>query len=292
MFIQSRIARRNSLLRQTLDTIFVYVQNAFRNPKASFPAPVLVFFRHIYGSAYGARKTNNKRGHPHMKFLISAVFLSLTFCISAFAQTAATTPAADASAPVAEKKAKKPIFRANKEQIKEVQTMLKTKGLYTGEPVGKFDPDTRTAIKAWQKDNGLKQTGTLNRATLEKMGIALTDKQKAIPVDENSYASADEPSTDKPKAVGLTASMDGAEKPKRTIFRATKDQITEAQKLLKSRSMYSGEETGKLDDPTREGLKKFQEANNLKVTGTLNQVTLEKMGIALTDKQKETAGQK
>jgi hypothetical protein len=34
----------------------------------------------------------------------------------------------------------------------------------------------------------------------------------------------------------------------------------EAQKLLKQQSMYSGEETGKLDDPTREGLKKYQEA--------------------------------
>jgi hypothetical protein len=50
--------------------------------------------------------------------------------------------------------------------------------------------------------------------------------------------------------------------------------------------MYSGDETGKLDDATREGLKKFQEASGIKVTGTLNKVTLEKMGIELTDKQK------
>lgn len=225
-----------------------------------------------------------------MKFLISAVLLSLTLCISAFGQTA-MAPASDMPAAAkTEKKARKPIFRANKDQIKEVQTMLKGKGLYSGEAVGKLDPDTRAAIKTWQKDNGLKQTGTLNRATLEKMGIALTDKQKAIPVDENSYASADE----KPKTVksASTTTTGDEAKPKRVIFRATKDQITEAQKLLKSKSMYSGEESGKLDDATREGLKKFQEANSLKVTGTLNQVTLETMGIALTDKQKETASQK
>jgi hypothetical protein len=60
-----------------------------------------------------------------------------------------------------------------------------------------------------------------------------------------------------------------------------------AQKMLKDKAMYAGEQTGKLDDPTRDGLKKFQEANGLKPTGTLNKVTLEKMGIALTDKQKE-----
>ena len=71
------------------------------------------------------------------------------------------------------------------------------------------------------------------------------------------------------------------------IFRSTKEQIKQAQALLKQRGHYAGEETGKLDDATRDGLRKFQGAEGLKVTGTLNAVTLEKMNIALTDKQKE-----
>jgi peptidoglycan hydrolase-like protein with peptidoglycan-binding domain len=70
------------------------------------------------------------------------------------------------------------------------------------------------------------------------------------------------------------------------VFRATKDQINQAQALLKTRGFYSGEPLGKLDDATREGLRKYQQAEGLKVTGTLNKVTLEKMNIALTDKQK------
>ena len=70
------------------------------------------------------------------------------------------------------------------------------------------------------------------------------------------------------------------------IFRATKEQINQAQALLKSRGFYTGEPLGKLDDATREGLRKYQQAEGLKVTGTLNKVTLEKMNIALTDKQK------
>ena len=70
------------------------------------------------------------------------------------------------------------------------------------------------------------------------------------------------------------------------IFRASKDQIQQAQKILKDRTFYAGEQTGKLDADTRDGLKKFQAAENLKVTGTLNKVTLEKMNITLTDKQK------
>lgn len=36
------------------------------------------------------------------------------------------------------------------------------------------------AIVKWQSANGVKVTGTLNRATLEKMGITLTDKQKTM----------------------------------------------------------------------------------------------------------------
>lgn len=70
------------------------------------------------------------------------------------------------------------------------------------------------------------------------------------------------------------------------VFRANKDQIKQAQAILKQRNFYAGEETGKLDPDTRAGLKKYQEAESLKVTGTLNKVTLEKMNIALTDKQK------
>jgi peptidoglycan hydrolase-like protein with peptidoglycan-binding domain len=70
------------------------------------------------------------------------------------------------------------------------------------------------------------------------------------------------------------------------IFRATKDQINQAQAILKSRGFYSGEQIGKLDEATREGLRKYQQAEGLRVTGTLNKITLEKMNIALTEKQK------
>ena len=70
------------------------------------------------------------------------------------------------------------------------------------------------------------------------------------------------------------------------VFRATKDQINQAQALLKSRGFYAGEQVGKLDDATRDGLRKYQQAEGLKITGTLNKITLEKMNITLTDKQK------
>jgi peptidoglycan hydrolase-like protein with peptidoglycan-binding domain len=85
-----------------------------------------------------------------------------------------------------------------------------------------------------------------------------------------------------------SSSATAAKTPKKRgpIFRASKDQVQQAQKILKDRTFYAGEQTGKLDADTRAGLKKFQAAESLKVTGTLNKITLEKMGVALTDKQK------
>lgn len=211
-----------------------------------------------------------------MKNLILVVLATLSLSFAVFAQTNPTTQ--DKSSTTTETKKKSPIFRANKQQIIQVQKMLKDKGTYTGGEDGKFNDDFRAAIKAFQGDNGLKQTGTLNRATLEKMSIELTDAQKAIPASPNSYATNGEDKSTETKKRG-------------PVFRATKEQIMQAQKMLKDGGMYAGEQTGKLDDDTRTGLKKYQEANGLKVTGTLNQLTLEKMGIMLTDRQKENSSQ-
>ncbi|MDQ3181881.1 MAG: peptidoglycan-binding protein [Acidobacteriota bacterium] len=195
-----------------------------------------------------------------MKKTIFILLASFLLGVSINAQT--NPPTDKTTAAQTETKPKKQIFRANKEQIMRAQKMLKVA------ESGKLDDATRTAVKKYQPENGLKATGTLNRATLEKMEIELTDKQKEIPASPSSYASAE---------------GDKTEKPKRTIFRASKEQIMQAQKILKI------EESGKLDDATRTALKEYQTANGIKVTGTLNQATLEKMGIALTDKQKETA---
>jgi peptidoglycan hydrolase-like protein with peptidoglycan-binding domain len=81
-----------------------------------------------------------------------------------------------------------------------------------------------------------------------------------------------------------SASKQGAKRG--PIFRATKEQINRAQAILKERGFYGGEQLGKLDDATRDGLRKYQQAEGLKVTGTLNKITLEKMNITLTEKQK------
>lgn len=71
------------------------------------------------------------------------------------------------------------------------------------------------------------------------------------------------------------------------VFRSTKEQIKQAQIILKARGFYAGAEDSKLSSDTRAALKKYQEAEGLKVTGTLNKATLERMGVVLNDRQKE-----
>ena len=211
-----------------------------------------------------------------MRNLIYAMFVCALFAVvSTEAQTMPSpSPTPNAATEMsktatADAKPKRRNFRSNKEQIAQAQKMLKVA------ESGKSDAETKAAVKTYQGENGLKKSGSLNRATLEKMGIELTDAQKEIPVSESSFAAAKSDSA-------------GTETKKRgPVFRANKEQIMETQRKLKTGAMYAGEETGKLDDATRDGIRKFQTANGVKVTGTLNKETLEKMGIVLTDKQKE-----
>jgi peptidoglycan hydrolase-like protein with peptidoglycan-binding domain len=114
-----------------------------------------------------------------MKKMIIAV-LSLCFaCSIAFAthNPNLVNPQGDQKTSASKRK---PIFRANSEQVKQAQTILKQRGFYGGELTGKLAPDTRAGLKKYQQAESLPVTGTLNKVTLEKMGVTLTDQQKTM----------------------------------------------------------------------------------------------------------------
>ena len=115
-----------------------------------------------------------------MKKTISTL-LSLLLCVS-IGLAANATQTSTTSGAAATKPAKKrgPVFKANKDQIMQAQAIVKLKGFYAGEQTGKLDTDTREGLKKYQAAESLKVTGTLNKVTLEKMGIALTEKQKTM----------------------------------------------------------------------------------------------------------------
>jgi peptidoglycan hydrolase-like protein with peptidoglycan-binding domain len=114
-----------------------------------------------------------------MKKFLGVTFTLLLVCFSAVAIPAQDNMNTNGNTNASVKAKKRgPVFRATKEQIKQAQVLLKQRGLYAGESTSKLDADTRSGLKKYQEAEGIKVTGTLNRATLEKMNIVLTDKQK------------------------------------------------------------------------------------------------------------------
>ncbi len=219
-------------------------------------------------------------------FLICAIIIVSTSAV--FAQGGSTPGPSPTPATVSKPK-RPPIFTANKSQVMQAQKLLKSNKMYSGEETGKRDPVLKAAIKVYQKTNGLRATGTLNRATLEKMGIELTEKQKLIPVTASSLTPTAErkPRTPKTKTSSTSSTTNASDGTKRPApFRATKDQITALQKVLKDAKLFAGEANGIRSDALKEAVRNYQAANGLKATGGINAATLEKMGIALTDSQK------
>ena len=117
------------------------------------------------------------------RLLWVALSLVLLFSVAALAQNSNTSTTSNSNKTSSNKNTnanRKPIFRANADQIKQAQALLKQRNFYSGDQTGKLDTATRAGLKQYQQAEGLKVTGTLNKVTLEKMGIALTDKQRAM----------------------------------------------------------------------------------------------------------------
>lgn len=113
-----------------------------------------------------------------ISILLSLLLVS-TIGFAAFAAQNSTQTTTGATATKTQKK-RGPVFRASKEQIKQAQAIVKERGFYVGDQTGKLDADTRASLKKYQAAESLKVTGTLNKVTLEKMGIPLTEKQKIM----------------------------------------------------------------------------------------------------------------
>jgi peptidoglycan hydrolase-like protein with peptidoglycan-binding domain len=121
-----------------------------------------------------------KKKEPMKKIISTLLSLLFVSSIAIAAQTGNSSSTNNSSTTAKTAKKRGPIFRANKDQVKQAQKILSDHGFYVGEQTGKLDPDTRGGLKKYQTAESLKATGTLNKITLEKMGITLTDKQKVM----------------------------------------------------------------------------------------------------------------
>jgi len=132
--------------------------------------------------------------------------------------------------------------------IRKAQETLNARGFKAGAPNGVLGESTQTALRAFQKSEGLTVTGRLNPRTLSALGI------------DRDTASA--------------GSTQRAE-----VANANNATLREVQRKLAERGYRPGAPDGVLGRATRAALMEFQRAENLAVTGRPNSQTLAALGI-------------
>ena len=136
-----------------------------------------------------------------------------------------------------------PVFVDSK-TVRQVQKTLTDRGYRTGGLDGRMGPQTKAAIRTFQKAEKLEPTGQLNGQTLVALGVQKSgDKQAA---EAQRY----EPAT-----------------------------IRKVQQTLNARGFRAGVANGTLGETTRTALRAFQKSENLEPTGRINDRTLAALGI-------------
>ncbi len=117
-----------------------------------------------------------------VKFLALSAALLIT-CVPAFAQSASTSGSSSTAAhstTAAKKKTVSKKHRSKREptqkaptpaRITEIQTALERRGYYQGNPNGKWDSNTISAMQKFQSENGLESSGKINALSLQKLGL-------------------------------------------------------------------------------------------------------------------------
>lgn len=97
-----------------------------------------------------------------IKSIFATFALLLTLCTAGYAQSVS-----------AQKEEKATISRTEyqPQTIQKAQQALKERGFYKGELSGRMDAATRDAVKAFQAQQGIRETGRLNKETRQRLGI-------------------------------------------------------------------------------------------------------------------------
>ena len=152
------------------------------------------------------------------------------------------------------------------DKVKELQRRLKELGYYKSTIDGDYGSGTVTAVKAFQKKNGLSQTGTADETTLKKV-----------------YSSSAVSATDKTEDTDTST----------TLKRGSKgEKVKELQRRLKELGYYKNTIDGEYGSGTVTAVKAFQKKNDLTQTGTADAATLKKLNsssaIGATDKEESS----
>jgi peptidoglycan hydrolase-like protein with peptidoglycan-binding domain len=112
------------------------------------------------------------------------------------------------------------------ERISEIQSALAHNGYYQGNPNGKWDSNTISAMQKFQSDNGLSNSGKIDAPSLQKLGLgsgtAGVDAPKPItpkpatsaPASTSSATSSAQPAATTTSASSVTPNANSSPAPK------------------------------------------------------------------------------
>lgn len=120
---------------------------------------------HIKGKEYSNMNTFYK---------LASVFLAVILCTTIMKTTA--------SVPVYSQVGSTGI------EVEEIQRILRDRGLFTGSITGYYGSQTEKAVLAFQKQQGLNQTGIADDATLKRLGITIGNFPNATQANINLLA--------------------------------------------------------------------------------------------------------
>jgi len=155
-----------------------------------------------------------------LKFMALSAALLLA-CVPAFAQSSSTSGSNSSStthSTTAVKKktvSKKHHSRREPTQkaptparISEIQTALQRHGYYQGDPNGKWDSNTVSAMQKFQSENGLESSGKINALSLQKLGLGSSIAGVSAPKPVQPTPS--KPAASSPPSAATSASAQSA----------------------------------------------------------------------------------
>lgn len=173
----------------------------------------------------------------------------------------------------------------NSETIRQVQQRLNELNYEAGPVDGQMGPQTRGALRDFQAARGLAQTGRLNASTLNALdieaGAAAEHGMQTARSEEQTRSEARQPHE-----------QAGVQRAGQQQFQTalSPEEIRQVQQKLNESGFDAGQVDGIMGPRTEAAIKNFQESNAIEATGSLNQKTLDELGVEV-DRQKEQANQ-
>lgn len=173
--------------------------------------------------------------------------------------------------------------------VRGAQQQLQSSGYYKGSIDGMNGPMTRSAIRQYQKDNGLSTNGRLDNATCNKLGLTGTgeaNRTTTEPQTQNNSSNSAARNNGKQNNgngtnQGMNQSTNNSMSNSPAMSNAEfKANVQSAQRQLKQKGLYNGPINGVMDTNTETAIRKYQENTGLNVTGRLDQTTINSLGIS------------